>query len=101
MKLTILALAALFASSGAIAAPNLKTCQQLEDMANTVMTTRQAGVPMAEAYKAVDGEDAVSGVYRTLILEAYKVSHYSLPENRARAVVDFRDKIFSSCMSRS
>ena len=95
-----------FAAAMALAAPAaagdmLDTCSHASELAATIMEHRQAGVTAADSMKAVLPlvPSQSRGLMQRIILSAYEHPHYRTPENQRRAVTDFQDSVFVSCMA--
>jgi hypothetical protein len=67
-------------------------CEQLGQVAATVMEARQAGVPLSTVMDIMD-----SDLGQALALDAYNQPRYRVEENQLRAIEDFRNEVERVC----
>jgi hypothetical protein len=79
-------------------------CTEIELLANTIMTVRQAGVSMSKIMKSINTVELISEndilmneLGTTLIVEAYEMSRFSSESYKKRAIEDFSNKAFLTC----
>ena len=90
--LTATILALLMAlSAPALAKP--ASCEQIADLAKSIMTARQKGVSMVEMMGV--GEDG--SLTEVIVVDAYEEGRYRVEANQHRRVADFRDEWFMAC----
>jgi len=77
-----------------------RNCENTDQIAQVVMSARQNGVAMADmiaaADKSSDKKEAI--FFKTLIIMAYDRPGYSVSDNQQKAIVDFRNDIYSMCV---
>ena len=73
--------------------PMSEFCPKIEQLSRSVMTARQAGVPMRKVMEIAESDVTVS-----MVTEAYGYSAYSIQENRERAIQDFEDQWYLRCV---
>lgn len=75
------------------------TCQSVSELAESIMTVRQHGVPIYDAMKIVgmDDIDAINELSENLVLMAYERPRYSSEENQKNIIGDFRDSAYLMC----
>ena len=82
----------------------METCLQMNSLAETIMKSRQEGVPMAaliNAIKKVDtGIPEVDSVAIAMITEAYQVPKFGSPKYQREAVVEFSSDALSMCIEK-
>jgi hypothetical protein len=90
--LTATILALLMAlSAPALAKPAI--CEQIAELAKSIMTARQKGVSMVEMMGV--GEDG--SLTEVIVVDAYEEGRYRVEANQHRRVADFRDEWFMAC----
>ena len=88
--LTATTLALLMAlSAPALAKP--ASCEQIAELAKSIMTARQKGVSMVEMM----GEDG--SLTEVIVVDAYEEGRYRVEANQQRRIADFRDEWFMVC----
>jgi hypothetical protein len=94
----ILLVAALIASTPVYATTTVELCTSMGRLANTVITLRQAGVPINDvmAVMATVEENPGSTFARALILQAYEIPVRSV---NANTVAEFRNTVEVACYS--
>lgn len=90
-----LALVAAMAPAAAAATPE-EVCPQIGEMAATIMQARQVGVIMSTAMATVP-DNLLHDLAIDLVKKAYAVPQYSVDENRAQAVTEFRNDTELAC----
>jgi hypothetical protein len=74
-------------------------CGSMGELAATIMENRQSGVSMATMMEAVPGEgNSTSELSETLIISAFETPRYSTDQMQKRAVEEFRDEAYLSCV---
>lgn len=75
------------------------TCPSLGDAAAAIMTSRQNEIPMSNVMKTVLSAipDESAPVFRSIIMMAYDQPSYRTPDNRKRAIDEFRNEIENAC----
>jgi hypothetical protein len=90
--LTATILALLMAlSAPALAKP--ASCEQIAELAKSIMTARQKGVSMVEMMGV--GEDG--SLTEVIVVDAYEEGRYRVEANQQRRIADFRDEWFMVC----
>ena len=77
-----------------------EACFSLGELATTIMTGRQNGVPMAEMIRAAataDDEGAAE-VARAMVMDAYNMPRWISEENKIRAAQDFGNDVTAYCL---
>lgn len=69
-------------------------CGMVTKGASSIMVLRQSGVPAIEVFQFLEDFPVLS----SLILDAYKVPHYSTPEYKMRAVKEFSESTEIKCL---
>lgn len=79
---------------------DFEECKRMEHSAKTVMESRQSDVPMSTMWGIAEesGSEYVKEMYKMLIRNAYDKPRFSLEENQQKAVTDFQNDFFSSCI---
>jgi len=76
-------------------------CKNMEAFAEQVMENRQDGVPMADMYELIMKLDVPKEAKESMFLilkAAFKEPRFSSEEYKKKAVVDFQNTTFLSCM---
>ena len=89
--LTLAILMALSTTAPALAKP--ASCEQIAELAKSIMTARQEGVSMVEMMGV--GEDG--SLTEVIVVDAYEEGRYRVEANQHRRVADFRDEWFMAC----
>lgn len=97
MKITLLMVAFLLKITSAYADDWSKTCELYSQLAETIMTSRQAGVPMANQMKIAKGENG-SDVMVQLIINAYDKPRYNTEDMQQKSIENYRDDIYLACV---
>lgn len=79
-----------------------KVCEVVDDLAKSIMTSRQAGTPMVENMRIADNneDEQARALIKAIVSDAYAEPRYNTEENQDKAVTDFRNKMYHGCMSR-
>lgn len=72
-------------------------CDSLHSLSTSLMRARQNGVSMATMMQSIRGR-ASEEFLRALVIEAYEVPRYSSDEYRGRAVEDFANDQYLTCV---
>ena len=92
--LTALTLAILIAlSTTALAEEEQASCDQIANVAKSVMSGRQAGVSMGTMVGIAKG----NALIEKMVVEAFESGRYSTKEIQDRQISEFRDKWFLWC----
>jgi len=73
-----------------------KICQGLGGTAATIMRTRQDDMALSQVMQVINDSDmneTYLSIVRALVLEAYDRPRFTVPENQAEAVEDFRNDV--------
>ncbi len=92
MKKLILAIAIIASTSAQ--AEELSHCERVESLSRTIMTNRQADIPLIKMMKTASGE-----LVKSLILMAYKKPLWSADKNKERAINKFANEWYIACLS--
>lgn len=68
-------------------------CKEISELAETIMTNRQAGISMVQMIEVADGNKMASA----LVVAAYEQPRYSTEAVQARTIGDFRDEAYLAC----
>ena len=98
MKKLLLATALLTAST--VTNAN-QLCDELSELAGTVMSARQNGVDMSVIMKIMVKDDSADVIGKEMTIKAYEVPRYSVEENKAREVKDFANNWYLACIESS
>lgn len=89
--------------SGSIFAQNTQDefCNTANSVAEIVMKQRQNGVAMADIYATTSDvkPQLAKDFIRAVIKDAYKKPRFNSPEYKQKAITDFKNEIFLSCLS--
>jgi len=97
MKKFIIAFMFVFAVS-ANAADN---CTEIAELAKSIMSARQNGVPMVElvgAIKKSDTNEALRNFMFALAKHAYSYPHMSVKRNKQRYINEFQNEYYLACI---
>lgn len=75
-------------------------CEQVGELANSIMTKRQGGVPIAQAMSTIvhdDLEKPIAELFTLIILEAYGQMGYSTEKMQQRSIVEFTNRMTVAC----
>ena len=73
--------------------PMSEFCPKIAQLSRSVMTARQAGVPMRKVMEIAENPVTVS-----MVTEAYGQSVYNTPEIKERVIQDFEDQGYMKCV---
>ena len=81
-------------------ARKVQTCKTYSSLAKTIMSARQNGIPMADMMEKVAAmdEDPVKNLASLMVTTAYDTNRFSSEEYKQKAVSDFENTFFSSCI---
>lgn len=68
-------------------------CEQIGELAESIMRNRQQGASMSRMMQIADGNELV----RMIVMEAYNLPRMSVPANQQREIADFRNEIELQC----
>lgn len=93
-------LAALLCAGAALADDATDTCGHAAQLAASVMQGRQAGASAAQLTADVLPQVPTGSqrLVTEMILTAYEQPRFNTPENQQRAISDFANDVFTSCM---
>jgi hypothetical protein len=77
-------------------------CPMVGSLATTVMTKRQANVPMSDLMQALDKMDQstpTTRVIKTMTIQAYSVPLFSTDEAKQSEISDFANGVMVACYS--
>ena len=99
MRLSVLLICCGLAAPAA-AQDMTETCAHAADIAAAIMKGRQNGVPAAKMVKTIAPlfPPQSQRLGKDMILSAYQKPRYNGPDYIDRAVSDFSDSVFVSCM---
>lgn len=89
MKYAIAAIALWATQATAQASP----CTSIGDLAEQIMTHRQAGTAISQLMPMVEGND----LFVKMLLEAYQKPRFSSPEYKSREIEDYRNLWETGC----
>lgn len=90
----------IFFSTQATAQSNLTGCAAFEDLARTIMTARQNGLPLRTIMELVpegEGSDLVSEI----VMSAYEHPQYSSPQMQYETINEFANMNYLLCLRAS
>lgn len=88
-------LASLFAASSATFADDSNgTCNQIHDIATSVMSARQRGVPVKEAMDIMGG----TNIGKNIVLTAYREDRWATDSMQERTVTEFANTYYIECV---
>lgn len=82
-------------SASTNAQENLEACKSVEQLATTVMTARQLGLPMSKVMPR-DSEGA-GKLTQSMTIMAYEMPRFSTKDGQQKAVQDFSDRYYLEC----
>lgn len=97
VKFLVLLLLAFPLQARELASDDINTCEVIAEKAKSIMEVRQVGAPMQEVMDAVK-DSAIKSLYFELVIQAYERPRYQSDEFRRRAVVDFQNEWYLSCV---
>ena len=68
-------------------------CDQISELAEGIMSSRQGGVSMAKAME-IAGDNKL---FKGMMVDAYETGRYIVESNQRREIADFRDKWYLAC----
>ena len=93
----LLAIALTFTAASAFATEEVSThelCKDIGTLAETIMKHRQVGTSVIRMMEIADTD----GLAQVIIKEAYEMPRYSSEEYQRRAISDFRDDYYITCL---
>ena len=97
MKNIIIAAALTLSLTSFAEEPELDVCDELNNLARSVMNARQAGMEMRQLIEVVRGNEA-SEVAIEIIIRAYEMPRFSVEKNKQNAIKDFQNEIYLQCI---
>lgn len=97
MKKLVLAVSVLFSASVIASDTDKVTCEQMANVASVLMDARQKGVDIVEIVDIAKKTGVVDGMM-PIIKAAYEVPEYSTPEIQRKAVRQFRERAYLTCL---
>lgn len=73
--------------------PMTEFCPKISQLARSVMTARQAGVPMRQAMEIAESDVTVH-----VVTDAYGYSAFTLPEFQEKVIQEFEDSWYLKCV---
>lgn len=73
---------------------NKTVCEEIADLATSIMDARQAGVDIIQMMQLAEGNKAVE----FMIKEAYKQPEYTNKEFKNRAIKEFKENMYLLCL---
>lgn len=101
MKKYILTTILLCAAATSNAATREEVCPEIANLAMTIMTARQLGIPMENLMQAADQdvEQVYEDLAKAMIMEAYSAPRYSSEEFQQQAITEFGNAVSVACYS--
>ncbi len=98
MRFAIAALAAALASP--VCADDIATCKHAAGLAGMIMDARQKGASVKDVIEPVLAAtpEGSRRLMKQIVLLAFEQPRFSSPDNQARAVTDYENTTFISCM---
>ena len=97
MKNLIIAAALTLSFTAFAEEPQTDVCDELNNLARSVMNARQSGMEMRQLIEVVRGNEA-SEVAIEIIIRAYEKPRYSVEKNKQNAIKDFQNEIYLQCI---
>jgi len=72
-------------------------CTVFGELAASVMTARQNGVPLSRVLGVMEQEGDTNDLLREIIMGAYEKMRFATPSNQQRAVDDYRNEVETTC----
>lgn len=72
-------------------------CAEISSLANTVMTARQANMPMSQLMEIARKSGDDDGLYVILVEEAYESPAYQTKQAQTSEIRDFENKWYLDC----
>ncbi len=72
-------------------------CKRYHSMATTLMKSRQSGADMSKMMEPTIGSKSAA-ILQPMVIAAYEVPRYSTPQHQTRAVQDFANEQYLSCV---
>ena len=103
IKYAVAALALAVFSGNALAITSqdkAETCALMAKLANDLMTTHQAGVPLAQVLEMGNNlsSEETRTVFQQLALKAYSHPRYSTAQMQQKEIAEFRDEWHVTCL---
>lgn len=73
-------------------------CTSIQQFAETVMSGRQNGTPMAGMLNNIEASPDVKDTMTQIIIAAYEKPRYMSEDMKRQSIEDFRDDTFLSCI---
>lgn len=92
--------AAIFFASPSVLA-DMKSCDSYAKFSRSVMEGRQNGFPMRQAMEVANSEaldDDLRDLARKIVIAAYEESGYETESMKNKAIVDFENKVYMTCI---
>lgn len=84
------------------AATKQELCSAINQLAGSIMTSRQNGVPMEKAMTAMNSVSTTDGkvqeTINNMVMDAYQRPYYSSKELQQREVVEFQNRWYMQCL---
>ena len=90
---TLIATLALLMALSVPAQAEPASCQQIAELAKSIMTARQKGVSMSKVME-IAGDNKL---FKEMMVDAYETGRYIVESNQRRETADFRDKWYLAC----
>lgn len=75
----------------------LQLCTNIGNLSETIMDSRQRGGSMSDMIRLASTNGRLRELTVIIIEQAFEVPRFNTPENRRRAVVDFRNEKEAEC----
>lgn len=79
----------------------MSTCKAFSQMSGSIMKARQAGVDMSAMMEAKQSDEEATKIAHQVIIEAYGSPRWSTNQNREKAIADFANDKYLSCIKAS
>ena len=97
MKKLILAAALTLSFTAFAEESELDLCDELNNLARSVMNARQSGMEMRQLIQIVKENDA-GELAIEIIIRAYEKPRFSVEKNKQNAIKDFQNEIYLQCI---
>ena len=97
MKNLIIAAALTLSLTAFAEEAELDVCDELNNLARSVMNARQSGMEMRQLIEVVRGNEA-SEIAIEIIIRAYETPRFSVEKNKQNAIKDFQNEIYLQCI---
>jgi len=94
MKKGIIALSLLLASSATYAGDSNETCDQIHEIATSVMDARQRGVSVKKAMDIMGG----TSIGKNMVMNAYEDTRWNSKSRQQDAVTEFANTYYLECV---